>query len=58
MKLLLVLMLFFSISSDELRPEESEKALLHLDLPQQEIIASLLLFSGIEHNSFIKYFLQ
>jgi hypothetical protein len=33
--------------SDELRPDELEKALLHLELPQHEIIASLLLFSGI-----------
>jgi len=33
-----VLFLLFSIEIDELRPEELEKALLHLDLPQHEIV--------------------
>jgi hypothetical protein len=47
-----VLFLFFSIEIDELRPEELEKALLHLDLPQHEIIASLLLFSGRGNSNF------
>jgi hypothetical protein len=41
-----VVLLLFSIGTDDLRFEEMEKALLHFDLPQHEIIASLPLFSG------------
>jgi hypothetical protein len=41
------------IESDEFRAQELEKALLHLDLPQHEIIASLMLFSGSENFSFV-----
>jgi hypothetical protein len=52
-----VLVLFFLFPIDELRPEVSEKALLHLNLPQHEIIASLLLFSGSQHIKFLITFL-
>jgi len=42
----LVFVLFLLSPIDELRPEEFLKALLHLVLPQQRIIAILLLFSN------------
>jgi hypothetical protein len=52
MTLCVLLLLFSKGGKDDLCLNELEKALLHFDLPQQETIASLLLFSGSEHFSF------